>query len=48
VRFNRWFAKATHGYVALSRGLIRKALVGVLILAGFALVDGVFGRRLPT
>ena len=46
--FNRWFAKATHGYVALSRGLIRKAVVGIMILAGFALVDGVFGRRLPT
>jgi len=46
--FNRWFAKATHGYVSLSRGLIRKAVIGVLILAGFALVDGVFGRRLPT
>jgi HAE1 family hydrophobic/amphiphilic exporter-1 len=46
--FNRWFAKATHGYVALSRGLIRKAVIGILILAGFALVDGVFGRRLPT
>jgi hydrophobic/amphiphilic exporter-1 (mainly G- bacteria), HAE1 family len=46
--FNRWFAKATHGYVTLSRGLIRKAVIGVLILAGFALVDGVFGRRLPT
>ena len=46
--FNRWFAKATNGYVSLSRGLIRKALVGVVILAGFALVDGVFGRRLPT
>ncbi len=46
--FNRWFAKATHGYVSLSRGLIRKAVVGVLILAGFALVDGLFGRRLPT
>ena len=46
--FNRWFAKATYGYVALSRGLIRKAVVGILILVGFALVDGVFGRRLPT
>ncbi len=46
--FNRWFAKATHGYVALSRSLIRKAVIGILILAGFALVDGVFGRRLPT
>src|SRR5467141_4848164 len=30
--FNRWFEKATRGYVSLSRGLIRKALVGVLIL----------------
>jgi HAE1 family hydrophobic/amphiphilic exporter-1 len=46
--FNRWFDKATHGYIALSRGLIRKAIIGVLILAGFALVDGVFGRRLPS
>ena len=46
--FNRWFDKATHGYIALSRGLIRKAVVGVLILAGFALVDGIFGRRLPS
>ncbi len=46
--FNRWFAKATRGYVSLSRGLIRKAVIGVLILAGFALVDGFFGNRLPT
>jgi HAE1 family hydrophobic/amphiphilic exporter-1 len=46
--FNRWFAKATRGYVALSRGLIRKAVIGVLILVGFALVDGIFGKRLPT
>src|SRR6266852_632295 len=46
--FNRWFEKATRGYVSLSRGLIRKALVGVLILTGFALADGVFAKRLPT
>src|ERR1043165_9407037 len=46
--FNRWFAKATHGYVTLSRSLIRKAVIGVLILVGFALVDGIFGKRLPT
>ena len=46
--FNSLFAKATRGYVTLSRGLIRKALIGVLILAGFALVDGIFGRRLPS
>jgi HAE1 family hydrophobic/amphiphilic exporter-1 len=46
--FNRWFEKATHGYIALSHGLIRKAVIGVLILAGFGLVDGIFGRRLPS
>ena len=38
--FNRWFGKATHGYVGLSHGLIRKSLVTVAILAGFLLVDG--------
>ena len=46
--FNRWFAKATHGYVGLSRALIRKAIVGVLIVVGFALLDGVFAKKLPT
>src|SRR6266852_4856194 len=46
--FNRWFAKATHGYVSLSRGLIRKAAIAMLILGGFALVDGLVGNRLPT
>src|SRR4030095_10685536 len=46
--FNRWFAKATHGYVSLSRGLIRKAAIAVVILVGFAVVDGFFGNRLKT
>jgi hydrophobic/amphiphilic exporter-1 (mainly G- bacteria), HAE1 family len=46
--FNRGFAKATRGYISLSRGLIRKAVIGILILVGFALVDGIFGRRLPS
>src|SRR6266478_3914628 len=46
--FNRWFEKATRGYVSLSRGLIRKAIIGVLILAGFAIADGLFGTKLPT
>jgi HAE1 family hydrophobic/amphiphilic exporter-1 len=45
--FNRGFATATHGYVNLSRGLIRKAVIGVMILAGFALADGFVGNRLP-
>jgi HAE1 family hydrophobic/amphiphilic exporter-1 len=46
--FNRGFAKATRGYVSLSRALVHKAVVGVLILIGFAVLDGVFGKRLPT
>ena len=46
--FNRWFAKATHGYVNVSHRLIRKALVTVAILGAFLLVDAVLGKRLPT
>jgi multidrug efflux pump len=46
--FNRWFTKATHGYVNWSHALIRKAIVGVLILVGFAVVDGFTGVHLPT
>ncbi len=46
--FNRWFEKATHGYVRISRGLIRKGVIALLILGGFGLVDGFFGNRLPT
>jgi HAE1 family hydrophobic/amphiphilic exporter-1 len=46
--FNRWFAKATRGYINWSHALIRKGVIAVLILAGFGLLDGVFGSRLPT
>jgi HAE1 family hydrophobic/amphiphilic exporter-1 len=46
--FNRGFAKATHGYISWSHALIRKAVIGVLIIAGFGLLDVVFGRKLPT
>ncbi len=46
--FNRVFTKATHGYVNWSHALIRKAVVAMLILAGFALADGLIGSRLPT
>jgi multidrug efflux pump len=46
--FNRVFERATRGYVNWSHALIRKALVAVLILAGFALADGLIGKRLPT
>ena len=45
--FNRGFAKATHGYVNWSHALIRKAGLALLILAGFAVADGLIGRKLP-
>ena len=46
--FNRGFAKVTHGYANWSHTLIRKSAIAMLILAGFALVDGVLGRTLPS
>ena len=46
--FNRVFAKATHGYIDVSRGLIRKAVLGVALLAAFAVASAAIGRRLPT
>src|SRR5881296_3676373 len=46
--FNRGFARATHGYVDLSHGLVRKTALGLAILAGFAVLAGGLGRALPT
>ncbi len=46
--FNRWFDQATRGYISISRGLVRKAAVGVAVLAAFTLLAAVLGRRLPT
>src|SRR5205809_1005921 len=46
--FNRWFARATRGYVDLSDRLIRKTALSLLILAGFAALAAGLGNRLPT
>ena len=46
--FNRGFDKLKNGYLDVSHGLIRKAVVGVLILLAFMALDLVVGRRLPT
>jgi HAE1 family hydrophobic/amphiphilic exporter-1 len=46
--FNRWFARVTDGYVGLSHGLIRKAVVAAVILAAFAALAAGIGRRLPS
>ena len=46
--FNRWFDRATHGYVSVSHLVIRRAFIGVAVLVAFAALTGVLGRRLPT
>jgi HAE1 family hydrophobic/amphiphilic exporter-1 len=46
--FNRAFEKASNGYITVSRALIRKAAIGIALLAGFAILAGGLGRRLPT
>src|SRR5476649_1272397 len=45
--FNRAFQRATRGYVSVSDLLIRRSLVALLILGGFALFAGVLGRKIP-
>ncbi len=46
--FNRVFDRMTHGYVNLSHVLVRRAFLTIVILVGFAVVDGLIGRKLPT
>ena len=46
--FNIYLHKATHGYVHYSHRLIRKAAIPLVILAAFALLDGVLGKSLPS
>lgn len=46
--FNRWFTKATQGYLVWSQALIRKGLIAILIIGAFAGLDALLGTRLPT
>jgi HAE1 family hydrophobic/amphiphilic exporter-1 len=46
--FDRALARATGGYVKLSHGLIRKPLIGLVILGLFVGGSGLLGRKLPT
>jgi len=45
--FNRAFEKVMHYYLGWSHALIRKAVIAVLILVSFMLLDGLIGKRLP-
>jgi len=46
--FNRFFEKATNGYVGVSGALLRKSVVVIVLLAGFALAGYFFVGKLPT
>ena len=46
--FNKWFGRATDGYVSTCRFLIHKSIVGLLFLAGIVVVTGLMGKKIPT
>jgi len=46
--FNKWFGRATDGYVNICGHLIRKAGISMLCLLGFVVGAGWFGTQLPT
>jgi HAE1 family hydrophobic/amphiphilic exporter-1 len=45
--FNRLFERFTRGYVSASALLIRKAVLSVVLLVGFAVFAGLLGKKLP-
>ncbi|MCU1314938.1 MAG: transporter, partial [Candidatus Acidoferrum typicum] len=46
--FNRWFERATEGYVRWSAALLRKAVLVVVLLVVFGLAGGFFANRVPS
>ncbi|MBN8249070.1 MAG: efflux RND transporter permease subunit [Verrucomicrobia bacterium] len=46
--FNKAFGRVTDGYVGTCRFLVHKGLVSVLLLAGAAVLAGLFGKAIPT
>ena len=45
--FNRWFARATNGYVSTCGHLIHKSAVSMLLILAFGVFAGLIGSRLP-
>lgn len=45
--FNKWFGRATDGYVGVCRLLIHKSSVALILLAGLAVLAGVTGKHIP-
>ncbi len=46
--FNKWFGRATDGYVGTCRLLIHKSAFTLILLAGFAVLAGFMGKSVPT
>ena len=46
--FNRFFARATAGYLRLTRALIRKSAIAFMVLIACGLLASFFGSRLPS
>jgi HAE1 family hydrophobic/amphiphilic exporter-1 len=46
--FNKWFGKATDGYVGVCRFLVHKSAISILLLIGAAVLAGFLGKSIPT
>src|SRR5512136_497089 len=46
--FNKWFGRATDGYVGVCRFLVHKSAFALLLLAGVAVLAGLLGKSTPT
>ncbi len=45
--FNKWLGRATNAYVKVSRGIIRKAVIGFVILAIMTIGIGFLSKKIP-
>ena len=46
--FNKWFGRATDGYVGVCRFLIHKSAFALLLLVGAMVLAGLLGKSIPT
>ena len=46
--FNKWFGRATDGYVGVCRFLVRKSVFALVLLAGAIVLAGFMGKSIPT
>src|SRR6516162_5589526 len=46
--FNKWFGKATDGYVGICRFLVHKSVLAMLLLASSLVLTGILGKHVAT